>query len=213
MKPKNKTRPDLFFRVETWLEKFLWSFRLIIILGVFGLLTSSIVIFLLGAIETILLLKLFVTQILVSGIDFSMTAYNAIIVHIITTVDDFLLGMVLLIFGLGTYDLFISKLDIAEEEMKAQTIRRPDWLRFSSLDELKSILGKIVLMILIINFLRFVVENNFNQPLHLLYLAGSIALVALAVLLSHGKDIESTKIRKNQHTEAKLKQKDREIPF
>ena len=207
MKPQTKSLFRRSFSVESWLEKFLWSFRRIIILGVFGLLTSSIVIFFLGAIETISLLKLFVSHIITNGLTFSITVYNEIIVHIITTVDDFLLGMVLLIFGLGSYDLFISKLDIAEEELKSDTIRRPDWLRFSSLDELKSILGKIVLMILIINFLRFVVETKFNHPLHLLYLAGAIALIALSVLISHGKDFESTKIRKKPYSGFKSDQK------
>jgi len=197
-------------KLENGIEKFLWGFRIIIILGVFGLLTSSIVIFLVGAIETIALLKLFVIQLSENGIHFSLAAYNTIIVHIISTIDDFLLGMVLLIFGLGTYDLFISKLDIAEDRSKNNNIRRPDWLRIGSLDELKSILGKIVLMILIINFLRFVVECNFEQPLHLLYLAGGIALVALAILLSHGKDIEQTKITKKRLAAFKLSKKNRD---
>ena len=196
-------------RFEYWLEKFLWGFRIIIILGVFGLLTSAIVIFLVGVIETIALLRLFLTQLSENGIYFSVVAYNKIIIHIISTIDDFLLGMVLLIFGLGTYDLFISKLDIAEEKLRINHIRRPDWLRIGSLDELKSILGKIVLMILIINFLRFVVECNFDQPLHLLYLAGGIALVALAILLSHGKDIEQTKINKKRLAAFKLSKKNR----
>ena len=203
MVSEKKSKTISFIKIENWIEKFLWSFRLIIILGVFGLLTSSIVIFLVGAIETISLLKLFVTHIFYKGLTFSIEVYNDIIVHIIMTVDDFLLGMVLLIFGLGTYDLFISKLDIAEEESRSQNIRRPNWLRFRSLEELKSILGKIVLMILIINFLRFVVESDFKEPLHQLFLAGGIALIALALMFSHGKDIESTIVRKKRRAKPK----------
>ena len=68
-------------KLENGIEKFLWGFRIIIILGVFGLLTSSIVIFLVGAIETIALLKLFVIQLSENGIHFSLAAYNTIIVH------------------------------------------------------------------------------------------------------------------------------------
>ena len=197
-----------YVKIENWIEKFLWSFRLIIILGVFGLLTSSIVIFLVGAIETISLIKLFFFHVIYKGLHFSIEIYNDIIVHIIMTVDDFLLGMVLLIFGLGTYDLFISKLDIAEVESRSQNIRRPNWLRFKSLDELKSILGKIVLMILIINFLRFVVESNFKDPLHQLFLAGGIALIAIALMFSHGKDIESTIIRKKRADQSKSEEQE-----
>jgi len=175
--------------VEQIVEKFLWNTRLIILLGVFGLLASSAVIFLLGVFETISLVNLFFYNILHHGIHIDGDLYNKIIVQIITTVDDFLLGIVLLIFGLGTYDLFISRLDHAH----SQEDLRPDWLIFNSLDELKSVLSKVVLMILTINFLKLVVNMEFTEPLHLLYLGGGIALVSLALKLSHGKDVsEST---------------------
>ncbi|MBN1351275.1 YqhA family protein, partial [candidate division KSB1 bacterium] len=120
--------------------------------------------------------------------------YNKIILHIVTTVDDFLLGMVLLIFGLGSYDLFISKIEAAQEAARMENIRRPDWLKFNSLDELKSILGKVVLMILIINFLKFFVKLTFDEPVQIIYLASGIFLISLALKFSHGKDIEKTKI-------------------
>jgi uncharacterized membrane protein YqhA len=138
--------------------------------------------------ETIGLLLLFLDNVAHHGIHFSEEVYNQIIVQIITTVDDFLLGIVLLIFGLGTYDLFISRIDPAQD----QDDIRPDWLIFNTLDELKSVLGKVVLMILTINFLQLVVNmESFDEPLDLLYLGGGIALVSLALKLSHGKDIDT----------------------
>lgn len=174
--------------VETIVENFLWNFRLIIFLGVMGLLISSAVVFVMGILETIGLAKLFVTNI--EGLHLPKEVYDKVIVTIITTVDDFLLGIVLLIFSLGTYDLFISRIDPAEQ----QDDIRPDWLVFTSLDELKAVLGKVVLMILTINFLRIVVHTaeTFREPVHLLYLGGGISLVALAINLSHGRDIDET---------------------
>ena len=51
---------------------------------------------------------MFIKYFIENGVHIDELTYNEIIVKIITTVDDFLLGIVLLIFGLGTYDLFIS---------------------------------------------------------------------------------------------------------
>ena len=176
--------------MEHVIESFLWKSRLIILLGVLGLLVCSAIVFCLGLIETYNIAGEFILNLRDNGLGIHDYKPNtdSVIVSIITVVDDFLLGIVLLIFGLGTYDLFISRIDPAEE----QDDIRPDWLVFSSLDELKSVLGKVVLMIMIINFLKFVVGigTNFNEPLHILYLGGGICLVALALKFSHGSDID-----------------------
>jgi uncharacterized membrane protein YqhA len=187
---EDKTKKiTVFALLETVLEKFLWNFRLIILLGVLGLLVGSLVIFLLGVMETYVLTALFFNEIISHGLHISEEIYNKIIVQIITIVDDFLLGIVLLIFGLGTYDLFISRIDPAEKQMDI----RPNWLVFESLDELKSVLGKVVLMILIINFLKIVVNTSFSEPIHLLYLGAGIALMAISLKWSHTeKDIDET---------------------
>ena len=187
-KTKKKT---VFAFLEKIIERFLWNFRLIILLGVLGLLIGSLVIFILGLIETFVLTAFFVKEIVSHGFHIGEAIYNEIIIQIITIVDDFLLGIVLLIFGLGTYDLFISRIDPAEAQMDI----RPNWLIFESLDELKSVLGKVVLMILIINFLKIVVNTTFTEPIHLLYLGAGIALMAISLKWSHTeKDIDRTTI-------------------
>ncbi len=114
--------------------------------------------------------------------------YNELIMAVIKTVDDFLVGIVLLIFGLGSYDLFVSRIDPARD----QTDIRPDWLVFGSLEELKSVLGKVVLMILTITFLQVCVNMKFSTPLDLVYLGAGIAFVSLGLRLTHGKDINKT---------------------
>ena len=189
---ENKTKKKTVFAfLELVLEKFLWNFRLVILLGVLGLLVGSLVIFLLGVIETYVLTMLFFNELISHGLHITEEIYNKIIIQIITIVDDFLLGIVLLIFGLGTYDLFISRIDPAEEQVDI----RPNWLVFESLDELKSVLGKVVLMILIINFLKIVVNTDFSEPIHLLYLGAGIAMMALSLKWSHSeKDINITTI-------------------
>ena len=185
---------------ENVIESFLWNFRLIIFLGVIGLIVCSTIVFVMGILETYNVVVQLVSHIFNHGLHFH-EIYNSIIVGVITIVDDFLLGIVLLIFSLGTYDLFISRIDPAEE----QDDIRPDWLVFNSLDELKSVLGKVVLMIMIINFLKYTVDTPLETPLQLLYLGGGIALIALSMKWSHGEDINHSTIADRMKARAGLK--------
>ncbi len=85
----------------------------------------------------------------------------------------------LFIFALGLYELFISKIDAANQTDNSQV------LAFHSLDELKARLGRVVLMILIVNFFEHAIWKDFKTTLDLLALASSIALIALALYLLH----------------------------
>jgi len=195
MDETNRRRGGFFSAVETAFEHLLWHFRVVIVLGVVGLVTGSCIVFFYGIVETGHLLVSFVKTMWLEGGHLAhdttggLLTYNAMIMGLITVVDDFLIGIVLLIFGLGSYDLFISRIDAALEQGDI----RPDWLVFGSLEELKSVLGKVVLMILVINFLRLTIETQFDGPLHLVYLGAGIALVSLGLKLTHGKDIEMTR--------------------
>lgn len=169
------------FSLERIVEGFLWNFRYIIVLAIFGLLLGSVVVFVMGLVEVFNIVGKFITHWLTYGSDFSKI-YKDVLLGLIIAVDDFLLGIVLIIFGLGTYDLFISHINPAEQQDDV----RPDWLVFSSLDELKGVLGKVVLMIMIITFLKHVVGiDEITEQVNLLYVAISIALIALALKWSH----------------------------
>ena len=151
---KSSWRRRTFAAIEQAFENFLWYFRLVIVLGVLGLLMGSFVVFVFGILETSHLVVAFVKTIwaehghLATETAVDRLTYDDLMMRLITLVDDFLIGIVLLIFGLGSYELFISRIDPARE----QSDIRPDWLVFSSLEELKSVLGKVVLVILTINF-------------------------------------------------------------
>lgn len=180
--------------LEHIFEHFLWYFRLVIVLGVVGLLMGSSVVFVLGILETTHLVGNFVSTLWMNHLHLAeetghgLLTYNQLIMAVIKIVDDFLVGIVLLIFGLGSYDLFISRIDPALN----QNDIRPDWLIFSSLEELKGVLGKVVLMILTISFLQVSINMDYGSPLDLVYLGAGIALVSLGLKLTHGKDINRT---------------------
>ncbi|MGC8467918.1 MAG: YqhA family protein [Acidithiobacillus sp.] len=102
-----------------------------------------------------------------------------IVAHAVSIVDGYLLATILLIFSLGLYELFISKIDIAGESKGSRV------LFISSLDELKDRLAKVILMILVVSFFERSLAMHARSFVDLLYLAIGIALVALALYLSH----------------------------
>jgi uncharacterized membrane protein YqhA len=94
-----------------------------------------------------------------------------------------LLAAAALIFALGLYELFVDDLDEARANRLSSKI-----LVVHSLDDLKSRLGKVILMILIVSLFEQVSQISFGGPLDLLYLALSIALIGLALYLSHAAE-------------------------
>lgn len=106
--------------------------------------------------------------------------HNEAVGQIISAVDDFLLGTVLLIFAMGMYELFISKIDIAHDDENASNI-----LMINNLDDLKDRLGKVVLMILVVSFFKNVLHVTFDNPLNILYLGAGILMVSLALYFTH----------------------------
>jgi len=105
------------------------------------------------------------------------------VTHVVEMVDGYLLATVLLIFALGLYELFISKIDLAESAENSSQV-----LVISSLDDLKARLAKVVLMILIVRYFEYALGMQYATPLDLLQFAGGIALLGVALYLSHLAD-------------------------
>lgn len=105
------------------------------------------------------------------------------ITHVVEIIDGYLLAAVLLIFALGLYELFISRIDVISNEEEHGTASNV--LIINSLDDLKARLAKVILMILIVRFFENAISMKFADPLDLLYLAAGIALIGLALYLSH----------------------------
>jgi len=78
------------------------------------------------------------------------------ITHVVELIDGYLLAIVLLIFALGLYELFISKIDQAEHEENASQV-----LVINSLDDLKARLSKVIVMILIVKYFEHALSMNF----------------------------------------------------
>jgi uncharacterized membrane protein YqhA len=170
--------------IETLFEGALWNSRFVILIAVIGSLLASLAIFYMVSVDVSILLQ----HILHYGSN-ELTAearkalHDSSVSHIVEVVDGFLLGTVMLIFSLGLYELFISDIDHAEGSKSSSKI-----LVIHSLDDLKSRLAKVILMIMIVTLFEEALNMKLETPLDLLYLGGAIALVAVALYLSHAGD-------------------------
>lgn len=106
---------------------------------------------------------------------------KGLVVPFITSIDIFLFAMVLYVFGIGTYELFINKLDSVNKYIYAN----PKWLSVSSIDDLKHHLGKVILMILVVYFFKFAIQIKYNEPMDLLFLALGILFMSGALFIAN----------------------------
>jgi len=170
--------------LEKLFEGVLWNSRFIILTAVIGSLLSGIAIFYIATVDVFSLFS----HAMHYG-DSSLTEearkalHDGTISHVVEVVDGYLLATVMLIFSLGLYELFISDIDQAHGKNSSSKI-----LVIESLDDLKSRLAKVILMILIVTLFKEAMSMELNSPLDLVYLGASIALVSLALYFTHASE-------------------------
>ena len=170
--------------IETLFEGTLWNSRFVIFLAVLGSLFASFAIFYMATVDVVTLV-----QHTLHYADAGMTdearklLHDSTVSHIVEVVDGYLLAVVLLIFSLGLYELFISDIDQAHGSKASSKI-----LVINSLDDLKSRLAKVILMIMIVTLFEEAINMHVSQPIDLVYMGASIALIALALYWSHAAE-------------------------
>jgi len=90
-----------------------------------------------------------------------------------------LIGIVLLIFGFGIYELFVSEIDFANAKFSEST------LKIKSLDQLKNKIIKVIIIVLIVKFFEKILKltENFTSPLDILFFGLSILSICLGYYL------------------------------
>ena len=166
-------------KLEHIFETILWNSRLTVMAAVLASLLSSLAMFYVITVDTISMISHLLNY---ASLDTParLALRSETITHVVELIDGYLLATVLLIFSFGLYELFISKIDAAESSENSSKV-----LFINSLDDLKSRLAKVVLMILIVKFFEHALTMAFTTPLDLLLFAGGIALIGLALYLSH----------------------------
>ncbi len=157
--------------LEKIFEAGLWSSRFItllaVVFGVFG----AIVLFVVASAD--------IFKVCISAYNYYFHGvhlddfHTLVVSQIIGAVDLYLIGVVLLIFGFGIYELFISEIDVASEKGKI--------LNITSLDQLKDKIAKVIVMVLIVNFFQRVLHTDYNGAKEMLYFAASIMGLAIGL--------------------------------
>lgn len=171
-------------KLEQFFEGMLWQSRLVVLFAVVASLLTSLSMFYLATVDAYYMIS-HLGDYASSSLDATarLELRNQTITHVVEIVDGYLLATVLLIFSLGLYELFISKIDLAEGEETSSNV-----LLITSLDDLKGRLAKVILMILIVKFFEHAIGMTFTHSYELLYLAGGIALIGLALYLSNASE-------------------------
>ena len=164
--------------LENKFEKALWSTRFIVLIAVILSIISSITLFLIGGWD-IIHATIFNNPLFNQNIK----SNNDLLFQIISSIDLFLIGIVLLIFGFGIYELFISEIDFAKEKFSDST------LKINNLDQLKNKIIKVIIIVLIVKFFEKVLKlsHNFTTPNDLLFFSISILSICIGYYLINRK--------------------------
>jgi uncharacterized membrane protein YqhA len=181
-----KTKSVLFF------EAILFGTRFVTFLAVLGSMLAAITLFIVSTIQVADGLIFFVDIIKGNSAD-----YGHLVATFVSSVDGYLFATVLLIFSMGIYELFIDKIDVVSKQKDS----RPNWMRINSIDDLKSSLGKVILMILIVSFFEHSLNIKYETINDLLFLGIGILLIATSLFLTHahGKHKDKEDINKENN--------------
>lgn len=164
--------------LEKTFEKALWNARWMVLSAVIASLLLSFLLFVITVIDVGTLLS-HIGDYIGATAEARQALKIETVAHTVGAIDGFLLATILLIFSLGLYELFISDIDEAKESCRSSKV-----LVINSLDDLKSKLAKVILMILVVTFFEVSLTMVFSDALDLLYFAMGILMVALALYFS-----------------------------
>ncbi len=167
--------------IERVFENMLWSTRFFVLLAVIFSMIGGISLFIVASVD--------VWHVATTVFDnyFGKAGHvpnfhEKIVAELIGAIDLYLIAIVLFIFGFGLYELFISKIDVAQKSASSKI------LEIHSLDELKDKLAKVIIMVLIVGFFKRAMHTQYNGALDMLALAGAILGLALAFYFMHKGD-------------------------
>jgi uncharacterized membrane protein YqhA len=167
-------------------EKVLWNSRFVVLFAVITTVLAGVVLFCVIGLESLRVLASLVRS---ADPTMALEQREAIlrqgILREIALIDGYLLGAFMFIFGFGLYELFLADFQEARSSEASGRI-----LRIKSLDDLKQRLGKVILIILIVEIFKDAFGVKADSPLDLLYVAATIALIGLALYLTHGSEPE-----------------------
>lgn len=161
--------------LEKLFENTLWASRFIVLLAVFFGLLGAIILFVVASVD------IYETTLMVIN-TYAAHAHpehfhEDVVGGIIGAVDFYLIGVVMLIFSFGLYELFISDIDVAKDKSGNEN----KMLAIHSLDQLKDKISKVIVMVLVVGFFQKIADTQYNSALDMLYFALSITAVSVGL--------------------------------
>ena len=163
--------------IERVFETLLWNTRFFVLLAVIFSMVGGIALFIVASVDVVHVAGMVYGNYFGHG--HVENFHEQIVTELIGAIDLYLIAIVLFIFGFGLYELFISKIDVAERSAASKI------LEIHSLDELKDKLAKVIIMVLIVGFFKRAMNTTYDGALEMLYLAGAILGLALAFYFMH----------------------------
>ena len=95
----------------------------------------------------------------------------------------FIIAIVLLIFGFGIYELFVSEIDFTNSKFKDSTLIIRD------LDQLKNKITKVIIIVLIVKFFEKILKysESFTSTTDILYFGLSILSICIGYYILNRK--------------------------
>jgi len=163
-------------RLEERFESALWKLRLIAILPVVMSLASTGITFVLGTMEI---------GKAILGLGQAHQPDKAYMAHllggVVTGIDLYLIGIALLIFGYGVYELLISPIDAARGTHGGEGL-----LDIRDLDQLKEKLVKVLVVALIVSAFKAMLTLPISDGPSLVYFCLGVLLLAISGFLVTG---------------------------
>ena len=163
--------------LERIFESTLWNTRFFVLFAVVFSMLGGIILFIVASVDIWSVIANVITT--YSEHLHPEKFHEEIVGGLIGAVDLYLMAVVMFIFGFGLYELFISEIDTAKNTGASKI------LEIHSLDELKDKLGKVIVMVLVVNFFQRVLFTSYNGALDLVYFAISILALAISLYFLH----------------------------
>jgi uncharacterized membrane protein YqhA len=160
-------------KLELFFEALIWNFRFFILIPVIFSLLSALRLIVIGTVDIWAGLTLTIDPENPEGITTIQT-----VSYIIGGVDYYLIGIVLLIFAFGIYELFISEIEIKHQDDSSI-------LQSHSLEDLKGKLVNVIVVALIVSLLKQMLSIEIGKLSDVIYISLAILLISISQYLLH----------------------------
>jgi uncharacterized membrane protein YqhA len=166
-------------KIELLFERILWLSRLVVVVPVVVSILVSIALFYTSTVDALSLIGRMFGYAAITD-EAARTALRLdSLADVVAIIDNYLLASLLILFGLGLYELYINKIDAIENSEFASRL-----LLIKSFDDLKDRLANVVLLILVVKFFQQALSLKYETLNDLLLLSVGIALIGLSFFLT-----------------------------